>query len=96
MTCDPFTNEELDKWNRIYSGYKKNNLFEGGSIVLLEALLLCKKINISKIKSIVDWLQGLQFKDGYFPYHAKLRSEKNISSTIKILSLVKKASLAIK
>ena len=90
------TNEELDKWNRIYSGYKANNLFEGGSILLLESLLLCKNLDTLKIKAIVEWIKTLQFKNGYFPYHAKLKSEKNVSATIKILSLIKKRSLLLK
>jgi len=90
------TNEELDKWNRIYSGYKANNLFEGGSILLLESLLLCRNLDTLKIKAIVEWIKTLQFKNGYFPYHAKLKSEKNVSATIKILSLIKKRSLLLK
>ena len=87
------SNEEMDKWNRIYSGYKKNNVFEGGTILLLESLILGKNNDLSKIKSISRWLKDLQFSDGFFPYHAKLKSEKNISSTIKILSLIKKSHL---
>ena len=87
------SNEEMDKWNRIYSGYKKNNVFEGGTILLLESLILGKNNDLSKIKSISKWLKDLQFNDGFFPYHAKLKSEKNISSTIKILSLIKKSHL---
>tara|TARA_Y100001970_G_scaffold285621_1_gene405880 strand:- start:1960 stop:2904 length:945 start_codon:yes stop_codon:yes gene_type:complete len=90
------SSEELDKWNRLYSGCKRANLFEGGSVLLLESLLLSKKKNSSKIKSITNWLKELQFKDGYFPYHAKLKTEKNIPTTIKVLSLIKKESLMSK
>ena len=87
------TKEDLDKWNRLYSGYKKNNISEGGSVILLEALLLSKVKDVRKIKSLVAWLKSLQLEDGYFPYHASLRGDKNISSTIKILSLIKKNRL---
>ena len=37
---DTNTSEEVDRWNRIYVGYRKNNLFEGGTILLLESLLI--------------------------------------------------------
>lgn len=84
------TNEELDRWNRIYTGYKKNNLFEGGSVLLLEGFLLSnRKENMGKIKSIILWLKSLQLKTGYFPYHSTLKAQKNISATIKILHLIK-------
>ena len=84
------SNEDLDRWSRLYSGYKKNNLFEGGSIILLDSMLLRRGNNNDKIKSIIDWLRSLQLKTGYFPYHASLKNQENIQSTIKILSLIKK------
>ena len=84
------TNEELDKWNRLHAGYKKNNLFEGGSAILLDCLLLSKNKKNDKIKSIISWIKGIQLKTGYFPYHASLKNQENTSCTIKILSIIKK------
>ena len=84
------TNEELDRWNRLHAGYKKNNLFEGGSAILLDCLLLSKNRRSDKIKSIISWIKGMQLKTGYFPYHASLKNQENTSCTIKILSLIKK------
>ena len=83
------SNEELDRWSRIYTWYKKNNLFEGGSVILLEGLLLSnRENNAGKIKSIISWLKSLQLKTGYFPCHSVLTGQKNISSTIKFLHLI--------
>ena len=89
-------NEDLDRWSRIYIGYKKNNLFEGGTILLLEALLInANKQNQNKIKSIINWLKDLQLKNGYFPYHSALSNQENTSSTIKALSLIKKYYISL-
>ncbi len=84
------SSEDLDKWNRLYSGYKKNNLFEGGSAIFLECLLLNRGKDSDKAKSIVDWLKSIQLKTGYFPYHASLKNQENIPCTIRVLSLIKK------
>ena len=88
------TREEIDMWNRLHAGYRKNNLFEGGSAMLLESLLLAGSDNRNKIKSIIAWLKGIQFKTGYFPYHADLKNQENMMSTIRILSLIKKYYIA--
>tara|TARA_A100001011_G_scaffold397890_1_gene500354 strand:+ start:263 stop:1204 length:942 start_codon:yes stop_codon:yes gene_type:complete len=86
------TKLELDRWNRIYSGYKKNNIFEGGSVLLLDSLLI-KDSNSYYPKSIISWLKVLQLKNGFFPYHARLRNQLNFTSTINILYLFKKYHL---
>ena len=86
------SSEELDRWNRIYIGYRKNNLFEGGSVLLLDSLLITGR-KIKNIKTILRWLKSLQLKNGLFPYHAKLKNQPNLTSTISILSLFKKAHL---
>ena len=83
------SSEELDRWDRIYTGYRKNNLFEGGSVLFLESLLISQR-HPKRTKMILKWLKELQLKDGFFPYHAKLKNQANLSSTVKILSLFKK------
>jgi len=86
------TSQELDRWNRIYVGYRKNNLFEGGTLLLLESLLLSDS-QPRELKALLKWLKGLQLNNGFFPYHSKLKNQPNFTSTIKILSLFKKAYL---
>ena len=85
------TKSEQDKWNRIHSGYKFNNMFEGGSLILLESMLISSSSNNkSKIKSLIKWIVSLQLDSGCFPYHADLRKQENIVTSIRILSCLKK------
>ena len=85
------TKNEQDRWNRIHSGYKKNSIFEGGSLLLLENLLKDPlESNSKKVKSLIKWLKDLQTDSGYFPYHAGLESQENLLSTIRALSCIKR------
>ena len=86
------SSEELDRWDRIYTGYRKNNLFEGGSLLLLESLLISQR-KAKHMKAISKWLKGLQLTDGFFPYHAKLKNQANLSCTVNVLTLFKKYHL---
>ncbi len=88
------TKSEQDKWNRIHSGYKVNNMFEGGSLMFLESMLVSPCVdNKNKIKSIANWIDDLQLESGYFPYHADLRKQGNIISSIRVLSCMKRKYL---
>jgi len=84
-----FSKETTDRWSRLNVGYKSNNLFEGGTLILLESLINMNENNNRKIKSIINWIKSIQLNDGYFPYHANLKTQKNIDTTIYILYLLK-------
>ena len=85
------TKAEQEMWNRIHCGYKVNNMFEGGSLMYLESMLLSSSgNNKEKIKSLIKWFKSLQLDNGYFPYHAGLAKQENIISTIRILACIKK------
>jgi len=79
----------IDRWSRLNVGYKSNNLFEGGTLILLESLINMNENNNRKIKSIINWIKSIQLNDGYFPYHANLKTQKNIDTTIYVLYLLK-------
>ena len=82
---------EQDRWNRIHSGYKENGMLEGGSLLLLEGLLMNpSELNEKKIKSLIKWLKSIQLDSGYFPYHAELKSQDNLMTTIKSTFCFKK------
>ena len=85
------TKAEQEMWNRIHCGYKVNNMFEGGSLMYLESMLLsCSENNKDKIKTLIKWFKNLQLDNGYFPYHAGLAKQENTISTIRILACIKK------
>ena len=85
--------DTIDRWSRLNVGYKFNNLFEGGTLILLESLLHFEKPNKAKIKSIINWIESIQLYNGYFPYHANLKTEKNIDTTINVLYQIKRYNL---
>ena len=88
------TKAEQEMWNRIHCGYKVNNMFEGGSLMFLESMLASPSDkNKDKVKAIINWLKGLQLESGFFPYHADLKKQENLISTIRILACVKKKYL---
>ena len=85
------TKAEQEMWNRIHCGYKVNNMFEGGSLMLLESMLIsASENNKEKIKSLIKWFKTLQLENGCFPYHAGLAKQENTISTIRILACIKK------
>ena len=81
---------EQDRWNRIHSGYKESGMLEGGSLLFLEGLLMSpSELNEKKKKSLIKWLKSLQLNSGYFPYHAELKSQDNLMTTIKSIYCLK-------
>ena len=88
------TKADQDKWSRIHSGYKPNNMFEGGSLMFLESMLVSPSDkNKNKVKAIINWLKDLQMDSGLFPYHADLKKQENLISTIRVLACMKKKYL---
>ena len=85
------TKADQDKWSRIHSGYKPNNMFEGGSLMFLESMLVSPSDkNKNKVKAIINWLKDLQMDSGLIPYHAYLKKQENLISTIRVLACMKK------